>query len=138
VVAVDGVAMLAMAEVEVVEVRHDAVTTLGCVDVHMARMREVERGRRDGSVVNVVEVEVVQVPIVEVVQVAFVGHGRMSAPAIVDMLVHAVRPMLERVHAPIRPGSPRRHAAPPIRGRTRGDVLIVITSRHGTTAPARG
>jgi hypothetical protein len=137
VVAVGGVAMLAVAEVEMVEVGYHVVTTVGRVDVHVPRMREVESGHRDGHVVDVVDVEVVDVPIVEVIQVAFMGHRDVATPLVVVMLVGAVRPMPERVHQPDPPGSPRRCATPVKTDRIGWDELAGITSRHGTTAPGR-
>jgi hypothetical protein len=92
--AVARVPVLAVLEVEVVAVLDRRVPAVGPVDVHVPRVRQVERVHRTRDIVDMVDVEVVDVPVVEIVQVALVGDRGVPAPAVVRMGVRGVGQML--------------------------------------------
>jgi len=89
--AVPRVAVDPVAVVHVVLVGDRLVTAPLAVDVHVARMREVERIERRRDLVHVVCLQVMDVPVMEVVEMVAVGDGRMAAPRVVVVIVVGMR-----------------------------------------------
>jgi hypothetical protein len=82
--------------IDVIPVRHGFVTAGGAMFVRAARLRRALHGvggiDRDGVLVDMILVHVVQMPVVQVIDVAFMAHRRM--PAIRTMLVGMIGMML--------------------------------------------
>src|SRR5260221_3533131 len=84
--------------IDVIPVRHGFVTAGRAVLVRAAHLRRALHGvggiDRDGMLVDMILVHVVQMPVVQVIDVTFVAHRRM--PAIGTMLVGMIGMMLLR------------------------------------------
>jgi hypothetical protein len=82
--------------IDVIPVRHGFVTAGRAMLVRAARLRRALHGvggiDRDGVLVDMVVVHVVQMPVVQVIDVAFMAHRRM--PAVGTMLVGMIGMML--------------------------------------------
>jgi hypothetical protein len=82
--------------IDVIPMRHGFVTAGGAMLVGAARSRRALHGvggiDRDGMLVDMILVHVVQMPVVQVIDVTFVAHRRM--PAIGTMLVGMIGMML--------------------------------------------
>lgn len=115
--AVPRVAVDPVTVVHVILVGDRLVAAARPMDVHVARVREVERIERRGRLVHVVRLQVVDVPVMEVVEMIPVGDGRVATPRVMVVIVAGVRRVRMGLHRLGRSGHPWMVAQVP---RTRG------------------
>jgi hypothetical protein len=95
-VAVRGVAVLAVLEIQVVQVLDRRVPAALAMDVHVAGVGQVQTVECRCHIIHVIDVQVVDVAIMEVVQVVAMGHRCVTAPPVMPVGVGLVRLMLQR------------------------------------------
>ena len=115
---VPRVEMLAVAIVHVVPMRDGRMAAVRAVDVHVPRVRLVDRLQLRDDLVHMIGLEVMQMPVVEVVEMVVMRDRRVAAPRIVGVRVVVVgvvrdgRGMHRRgIVAHLRADAPNRDAA---------------------------